>query len=277
MDKKDKNWKYIIKSNNYVGLLFFALVFASCLYILKSEDTMFKELEPKVKEIEEVEVPIIKDSIDEEITKYLRYLNKGSEDTYKIYQSTYIKDGIKVENIDIESLLYMSYKYLKEDNEYNKTRNLTCEEAKLINIDQNIVECGGNTNNLASYQVSYSINRQLLKKTIRDLYNININDFIEFYTYKDNKCYLVDNEYLCVTFSNNSLIEDNINHGETEFIKAYYYDDHIEIIEKYKYINNGINYVDINSLIEGEETYVSVFNKINSNYYYSETYTYSED
>ena len=49
--KEKKDIKYLVKSNNYIGLLFFALVLASLLYILKKEETTFQNIEPTMNEI----------------------------------------------------------------------------------------------------------------------------------------------------------------------------------------------------------------------------------
>ncbi len=53
-----ENLKYDISRNNYVGLLFFACVLASILYIMKSQSPVFKEIEPSQKEILSTEVEI---------------------------------------------------------------------------------------------------------------------------------------------------------------------------------------------------------------------------
>ena len=52
------NLKYDITRNNYVGLLFFALVLASLLYIIKNQTEVFKEIEPIQKEIITTEAEI---------------------------------------------------------------------------------------------------------------------------------------------------------------------------------------------------------------------------
>ena len=49
--RKKFDIKYEITRNNYVGLLFFALVLASILYIMKNQTEVFQEIEPTVKEI----------------------------------------------------------------------------------------------------------------------------------------------------------------------------------------------------------------------------------
>ena len=75
--KQKSNIKYIIKSNNYVGLLFFALVFASLLYIIKHETETFQEIEPTINQIilpEQDKKEITE--LTPEIEKLLNYLNQ---------------------------------------------------------------------------------------------------------------------------------------------------------------------------------------------------------
>lgn len=270
MSNKDKDLKYLVKSNNYVGLLFFALVFASVLYILKNDGTGFNEQVPIHKDIEISNIPLIIEEKNEEIDNYIKYLNTGNDNTYMSYQSNYVLDGVNIDDVDSESLLYMAFRYLVNNTMYNNTRNITCEEAKIVNLNGFIKECGGFNNSLNDYKVYYSIDKKLITNTIKDLYNINFNEYRDFYINDKNKCYFVDNEYLCV----DTLSEMNGNRGETSFGKALYYEDKIEIVEKYKYIKDGISYKGFNSDVEGEEYYISTFVKINDKFYYSNTNVY---
>lgn len=273
MSNKDKDLKYLVKSNNYVGLLFFALVFASILYIFRYEGSGFKELAPIHKEVEIGDIPLVFDEKNDEIDNYIMYLNVGNDNTYRSYQSNYVLESISVDDIDSESLLYMAFRYLINNSLYNNTRNITCEEAKIVNLDGFIKECGGFNNSLNDYKVYYSIDKKLITNTIKDLYNINFNEYSDFYINDKNKCYFVDDEYFCV----DSFNEVNSNHGETSFIKTLYYEDKIEIIEKYKYIKDGISYKGFNSEVEGEEYYISTFVKVNDKFYYSNTNVYEEN
>ena len=96
-----KNIKYLVKSNNYVGLLFFALVLASLLYIIKHETKTLENLEPTIKEIEPAETPKEITEPTEEIKKLQGYLTTGDPNTFKIYQSFYVyNDKVTIENIN---------------------------------------------------------------------------------------------------------------------------------------------------------------------------------
>ena len=53
---KNNKIKYAIKQNNYVGLLFFALVFASLLYIIKENTKELAIPEPTNKAIEPINI-----------------------------------------------------------------------------------------------------------------------------------------------------------------------------------------------------------------------------
>lgn len=269
---KNKNLKYLVKSNNYVGLLFFALVLASLLYILKTEDKVFKDIKPESKFIDVEDIPLVVSDEDVTITELRRYLNIGDDTTYKIYQSMYVTGGLKSDTIDNESLLFMAYRYLMSDNKYNVSRDITCEEAMLANIDSNIIECGGINSHLSEYKVNYAINKQVLKNTIKDLYNINMVEFSDFYTNGNNKCMLIEDEYLCV--SSKMVTGGNSNR---EFIKAFKYKDTIDIVEKYKYVVDGISYKGFNSNEVGEQEYISTFKKINDKYVYIKTEMYLEN
>lgn len=276
MKKNENNLKYLIRQNNYVGLLFFALVFASILYILKAEEIKLTSQIPTTDPIKEVNIPIpitICDKTNDFIEEYRKYLNPGTEATYKTYQTTYLPAGIKVENIDNESLLYMSYQYLTSNETYNKSRPLTCDEASIAGIQNEIIECGGTTYHLENYEINTAISRQLLKNTIQDIYNLNINNFPSFYTNGTNQCHYKNDEYLCIT--NSEIKPTNNNHGIAEFIRAYEYEDKIEIIEKYHYLREETSYKNITSDEVGEDTYISTFKKINGQYRYIKTELYN--
>ncbi len=274
-NNKERSVSYLIKSNNYVGLLFFALVLASLLYILKSEESVFKEIEPTSKSIIEMnDVPVVLENDNKKVLELRKYTNLGDENTFKIYQSSYNVDGLDIDKINNETLLYMAYKYLVSNENNIKNRYITCEEAALINLDKDIIECGGTKNNLSYYTVNYAINRQVLKNTIRKLYNINLKNFTNFYTTEDNLCYYINNEYLCVSHFKDKDIN---NRGEVELVKALKYSNKIEIIEKYKYIKDGIYYKGFNSNEVGEENYISTFLLVNGEYYYTGTEIYREN
>ena len=105
--KKKINLKYDIKRNNYVGLLFFACVLASLLYIIKTQTPVFQEIEPTQKEILSTETEITEiTKPTEEIKKLMNYLNPGDINTFKIYQSSYIyNDKVSSNNLNTETML----------------------------------------------------------------------------------------------------------------------------------------------------------------------------
>lgn len=273
----EKNLKYKIKQNNYVGLLFFALVFASILYIIKHETESFKELEPPTNNIILNEkTPVIIDNENDQIKELRNYLNLGDSKTFKIYQSMYINnDIVSIDNLNNETLLYLAYKYIAKNTDFSNYLNyITCEEASTIGLENEIIQCGGSKVNTSYYVVNSYINKDLLKKTVRKLFNISIQSFTNFYTTNDNLCYFVNEDYICVNKANNNANSENI---KTEFMKAIKTDKEIQIIEKYKYIKNGIYYKGFNSNEVGEEQYISTFSKINGEYYWVETKVYQED
>lgn len=271
--KKASETKYITKGNNYVGLLFFALVLASLLYIIKHETRSFQELEPVTNAIITKEKVLITDETDQ-IKDLTNYLNPGDSNTFKIYQSMYNSDPVTLDNLNPETMLYIAYKYIEKNTDFtNYTKYITCEEANKINLTNSIIQCGGNKYNISTYTTNSYITKDILKQTIKKIFNININTFTNFYTSEDNLCYFLENEYLCV--SKKPAIHNS--YTEKKFVKAYKYNNKIEIIEKYKYINNGIYYKTFNSEEIGESTFISTFIKVNGSYYWDNTKLYQED
>ncbi len=269
--KEKKDFKYLIKSNNYLGLLFFALVLASLLYIIKRETPEFKEIEPTTNK---VIAPISNGkeitTETEEINELRKYLNQGDNKTFNIYQSNYIyNEKISIDNFDTETMLYQAYKYIEKNTNFTEhTKYITCEEAKKVQLDTQLIQCGGYKLSSTYYTVNTYITRDLLNKTIQKLFNKNINNYTNFYTNEDSLCYFIENEYLCV--SHQSTIENN-EYSQTEFIKAYKTNDKIEITEKYKYIVDGIYYKGFKSEEVGEGYYKSTFIKRNGTYYWEST------
>lgn len=264
-----KNIKYLVKSNNYVGLLFFALVLASLLYIIKHETKTLDNLEPTIKEIEPVETPKEITEQTEEIKNLQNYLTTGDPNTFKIYQSFYVyNDKVTIENINQETLLYLGYKYIESTTDFtNHTKYITCDQATLIGLNTLITQCGGTKVNTTYYTVNSYITKEQLRLTIQKLFNQNITNYTNFYTSEDNLCYFINDEYLCVSHQTKPT---NIN-VEKQFVKAYKYNTKIEIIEKYKYIKDGIYYKGFNSNEVGEGYYKTTFNKVNGSYYWTST------
>jgi hypothetical protein len=112
--KKKNSFKYDVSRNNYVGLLFFACVLASLLYIIKTQTPVFQGLEPTHKEILSTETEIIVPT--DEIKKLMNYLNPGDINTFKIYQSSYVyNEKVSSNNLNTETMLYMAYKYIERN------------------------------------------------------------------------------------------------------------------------------------------------------------------
>ena len=267
--------KYDIKRNNYVGLLFFACVLASLLYIIKSQTPVFKEIEPTQKEILSTEVEITEiPKLNPEISKLINYLNPGDINTFKIYQSSYIyNEKVSSNNINNETMLYMAYKYIEKTTDFSKYQKIiTCNEAEKVNLQSNIYQCGGSKYPNSYYMVNTYITKEKLKKAVQEIFNRNITNFTNFYTSEDNLCYFINNEYICISHKTNSNTTIN-----KEFVKAYKYTNKLTIIEKYKYIEDGIYYKGFNSDEVGEEYYISTFNKVNGKYYWSHTEVYKEN
>lgn len=270
--KTKRNIKYDITRNNYVGLLFFACVLASLLYIIKTQTPVFKELEPTQKEIITHETEILKPT--DEINKLINYLNPGDINTFKIYQSSYIyNETVSSNNLNEETMLYYAYKYIERTTDFSKYQTIiTCNQAESVNLHSNIYQCGGTKVTNSYYVVNSYITKERLKKAVLEIFNRNITNFTNFYTTEDNLCYFVNNEYLCVSHK----IKQN-NKVDKQFVKAYKYTNKITIIEKYKYIEDGIYYKGFNSNEVGEEYYISTFNKVNGKYYWSNTEVYKEN
>lgn len=274
--KDKKNLKYLVKQNNYIGLLFFALVLAATLYIIKHETNLYKELEPTTNNISNITTQPKEINKETEKIKELRlYMNDGDLNTFKIYQSMYnIDNEVTIEQLDEETMLYIAYKYLEKTTDFsNNQEYITCQEAEKINLAQDIIQCGGNKTNITNYTINNHITKDLLNKTITKIFNRHITNYTNFYTSENNLCYYINNEYLCVSQKTNS----SQSYAVKEFVKAYEYQDHLEIIEKYYYVNNNIHYQGFNTDKVGEATYISTFKKTNGSYYWNSTKLYNEN
>lgn len=273
------NLKYTVKSNNYVGLLFFALVFASALYIIKSiTEPKYEELkDPSYKELAPITTNTKTEILEatDEIKNLQNYLNTGDINTFKIYQSFYINnEEITVDNLNTETMLHIAYKYLeKTTNLEQYTKYITCDEATKVGLDTTITQCGGTKYPSTYYTVNHYITKEILKETIQKIFNRTISTFTNFYTTEDNLCYYIEDQYLCIAHNT----KQSNKYSETEFIKAYKYNNKIEIIENYKFVNSGIYYKGFNSNEIGESKYISTFIKRNGAYYWYSTKQYKEN
>ncbi len=266
MKKEKEQEKFAVKKNNYIGLLFFALVLASTLYIIKHETDAFLDL--KEKSIIEEETKNI--NPNQELIDDLRlYLNQGDINTNEIYQSMYIYNETTTANdFNDASALYTAYKYINQTSDIiSKIRDLTCEEAESLNIN-NIQECNPlGTESLSSYKVNSYITKNMLKSTIRKIFNRNITEFPDFYINSEDKCYSLEDIYLCVIHQE----KDPEAYTETSYITSTEDKNTITITESYKYINTGITYKGFNSNEVGEGKYKSTFKKQNGSYYWVST------
>lgn len=271
-----KNKKqYEIRKNNYWGLMFFALVLVSALYIVKNQSQTFKEFEPTYKEILSTETEITEITTPtKEINNLINYLNPGDLNTFKIYQSSYIyKDTIKNKDLNDETMLYYAYKYIERTHDFTKhIKIITCDEAQKVNLQNNIYQCGGNKYPTSYYTVNKYITKDLLKKTVLQIFNRNITKFTNFYTSEDNLCYYINDEYLCISHKT----KQSTSNPQKSFVKAYKYTNKTTIIEKYKFIEEGIHYKGFNSDEVGEQYYISTFTKINGKYYWDNTKPYNK-
>ncbi len=269
--KKSEKLKYIIKQNNYVGLLFFALVLASLIYIFKYDDS-HKYVEKPINEKKIVAPDTNKKEIsteDNDIKLLRSYLNKGDLYTFKIYQSMYnYNEEITTENLDAETMLYIAYKYIVNNNDLtNYTKYLTCEDARTVGLDKNIIQCGGTRYNATHYRINTYITKEILRKTVLEIFNKNIKEYTNFYTSEDNICYFINNDYKCISHD----IETQKNIPTTTFIKAYKYKNKIEIIENYYLTKDNIFYKGFDTEEVGKQDYISTFEKVNGKYYWVST------
>ena len=264
MTKTNETEKFIIKKNNYIGLLFFALVLASTLYIIKHETKEFLNLKDPPEETTKYITPN-----DEVIEDLRNYLNPGDINTNKIYQSMYIyNEKTDNQDIDDETALYIAYKYIAKTNDIiSKERNITCEEAQELGIN-NIQECNPEGQELIeSYKVNSYITKNMIKQTIRKIFNRNIENFTDFYINNEDKCHSLNEIYICVSHVPNS----NESYTETKLVSAKEENNTITIIENYNYYNTGINYKGFTSTEVGEGLYKSTFKKMNGSYYWVST------
>lgn len=271
MQKKVKKDKYSLTKNRYFGIIFFGLVLISIIYIAHHEMNLYKPIETSRKEIVSPDATTTKEEITtetDEIKKLRMSLNKGDKYTFKIYQSMYASDKITIDNFDEETILYLTYKAIEQETDLSLyTRYITCEEAQEVNLYGSIRQCGGGDINSTYYTRNTYITKELLKSKAKELYNVNITNFTNFYTTENNICYYIKEDYICI--SHQTTITSN--HPEVTFLKAIKENQTIKIYENYKYIENGIYYKYFNNTDIGEQEYVSTYTKINGKYYWTST------
>jgi len=272
MPKKNKKDKYTLTKNRYLGIIFFGLVLISIIYIAHHEIKLYTPLETTRKEIVSSDITTTKSeeitTETEEIKTLRQALNKGNKQTFKIYQSMYTNEKITIDNFNEETILYLTYKAIEQETDLSLyTHYLTCEEALKVNLYDSIRQCGGGDISSTYYTSNSYITKELLKTKSRELYNVNIINYTNFYTSEDNVCYYLDDEYLCISHQTTITTD----HPEVTFIKAIKENQTIKIYENYKYIENGIYYKYFNRNEIGEQEYVSTFTKVNGKYYWTST------
>jgi hypothetical protein len=258
--------KYIVKRNNYVGLLFFALVLAASLYIIKHETSAFLDLSTKEEKAKFEEVTRNLDINTDIIEELSGYLNPGSINTKEIYQSMYIYNE-KVTNKDFDdtSAIYTAFLYI-DNNTKAEERNLSCEEASKININ-NLKECDPRgTDTIENYKVHSYITKDKMDSTVRMIFNRNLNSYPDFYISNKDKCYFVDEAYICL---NGQGVKDS--YAERTLVSGIEQENTITITEIYRYVSSGIGYKGFNSKEIGESKYKSTFKKVNGSYYWVST------
>lgn len=264
--KKNLIKKFETKANNYglVIFLFIILIITVVVYTNNKEEVA--EFEPLYNEIDSNVLTEI-DEETNEIKKLRQYTNGGDINTFKIYQSMYTDETVKLKSLNTEEILHISYKYIEKTQDLAKhNKFVTCDIANKVGIAQNIYQCGGNKYNISNFQYNTYITKDLLRKTAVELFNININEFTNFYTNEDNLCYFIDNEFICITKKVQTKKE-----YQTEFIRAYTYENKIEIIEEYYFIKNNKKHKYFNAKKEGSGLFISTYEKTNGKYHWVET------
>lgn len=204
-----------------------------------------------------------------ELIKELRKMtNGGDTNTFIIYQSMYTNEPITLSSLNTENILYLTYKYIEQTYDLSKYNTyLTCDIARKVSIDNTIMQCGGNKYSLSTFQYNTLIDKNLLKKTAQDIYNVNITEFKSFYTNEDNICHYINKDYVCIS--------KKLQHTEPvyskEFVKAHIYDNKIEIVENYYYIKDGKKHKYFKSKEEGSSIFISTYEKTNGSYHWTET------
>lgn len=263
--------KYNLQKNNYLGIAFLLiiLIISVTIYVTNKEETKL-DLDSAYNAISTPNKEITKPN--DQINELLKITHGGDLFTFKIYQSMYSNEPIDITKLSNETILYLTYKYIEKNydlSRYNKY--ITCDIASSIGLDKNIYQCGGNKYSLTTYQINTFITKDLIKDTAKDIFNINLKEFTNFYTNEDNLCYYESNEFLCIS----KKIQSNTLSYDKEFVKALIYDNKIEIIENYYFIKNNTKYKYFNSNEEGSSLFISTFVKTNGTYHWQETRPYN--
>ena len=246
---------YNIAKNNYVAIFFFAIVIFSLAYIINYEYKAFdgNDLEsakyieePTYEELEE-DNPLVQELI--------KYLNPGDNETYIVYQSMYNKNKITSKNFNDEDMLYVAYKYLERNTDFTPY----------------LKEISSDDGDFDTYYINSYITKDLLKETVKKIFNVNIYNFKSFYTNYDDICEYKDEEYTCIAKYNPS------NNSDVTFVKAMKNDQELVIYQKYKYNKYDTFYKTFNGEEVGEGYYKIVFRLVNDSYYFDSSEIITEE
>lgn len=270
INKRINNKKYNLQKNNYFGIIFLLIILVISVTIyVKNKEKQDLGLDPIYNSISAPNKEITKPN--DQINELLKITHGGDLFTFKIYQSLYSNEPIDITKLSNETILYLTYKYIENNYDlsiYNKY--ITCDIASTVGIDKNIYQCGGNKYSLSTFQINTFITKELIKDTAKEIFNINLKEFTNFYTNEDNLCYYENNEFYCIS----KKIQTNTLSYNKEFVKALIYDNKIEIIENYYFIKNNTKYKYFNSKEEGSSLFISTFVKTNGHYHWQETKPY---
>jgi hypothetical protein len=237
---------YNIAKNNYVAVLFFSIVIFSLAYVINYE---YKELDNKDLDTSRyIEEPtsIELEEDDPLVKELLSYLNTGDNETYVEYQTMYNKNKITNKNFKDEDMLYIAYKYLERNNDFSSYLTE-------ISSDEGLYD---------TYYINTYVTKDLLRETVKKIFNVNLYNFVSFYTNYDDICEYENEEYTCIVKHNPS------NNSEVQFVKAIKDDQEVIIYQKYKYNKYDNSYKTFNGNEIGEGYYKIVFRLINDNYYF---------
>jgi hypothetical protein len=254
---------YEIAKNNYVIVLFLAIIIFSVVYIYKNDNKSLEDNKDTTMEINDPEVnreeintttPLV-----EELLTYIIPL----EDKYTSYQSIFDKDIITLDNLNTGDKLYIAYKYLEKTVDFNKYYEKTSYDTFKEYLEH------VRANKYGNYYINTYITKDSLNEAIKKIFNESLTNYVDF---SGAMCYLKNDDYVC----GNDVYPINKD-TKISFVNAYKYDDKIEIIVNYKYEVDGKSYKYFNNTEVGESTYKVTFDKQGDNYYFLSSELYDEN
>ena len=254
---------YDIAKNNYVIIIFLSIIVFSLTYILSHEHKSLDgiiDLKKDISSLDEInreEITVMDDEI-KEVFEYIIPL----EDKFTSYQSIFDKDKVTVDDLNVGDKLYIAYKYLNKTVDftpYIKETNYDTfkEYYDLMNISH------------SSYYMNTYITKEHLNDAVKKIFNESLTSYVDF---SGVACYIKDNDYVC----SNDVYKSN-DHTKIDFVKAYKYDDKLEIIVNYRYEIDGVSYKYFNSDEVGGSTYMVTFYKLGDYYYFNSSELYEEN